>query len=365
MGNKFIMKNRKHLNFKLLMLCLAFILMLFTLEICCLLGYPYLTTASGRLRVDILLNQKKELRRSPHPYLLYQNNPNFKINNQSEHNKFSLRNKEWDHETFKNSYKILTIGGSTTYATGVTRDNSWAHSLQIELNKHIPNTLVMNAGLGYATSAELLSHYIFRNRYLKPDMVIIHTGFNDCLTLLEKDYNPEYTHFRNSWSPVKTRTYEETLLKSSFIKFLYAWWLRGYGLNNELTNNVISIHPNDALNNAKKQEPIGFSRNLKLLIRQIKLDGAKIILAPVPIASKEVYSLLPQHQRYTKSHYDAIQTSLQKSYTIIKSQSSTVDSYISNFEIEDKYFIDHVHLNKEGQKLKAKVFSEAILNHIN
>jgi hypothetical protein len=39
-----------------------------------------------------------------------------------------------------------------------------------------PGIEVINAGLSSATSAELLAGYIFRHRYLKPDIVIIDVG---------------------------------------------------------------------------------------------------------------------------------------------------------------------------------------------
>ena len=53
---------------------------------------------------------------------------------------------------------------------------------------------MVNAGLPYATSAELLAGYMFRHRYLDPDLVIIHErGGNDTSPLMYEDYNPEYT----------------------------------------------------------------------------------------------------------------------------------------------------------------------------
>ena len=56
-------------------------------------------------------------------------------------------------------------------------DSAWPAKLESLLNDHFiyDNIQVINAGILYGTTAELLSHYIYKNRFLKPDIVIIHT----------------------------------------------------------------------------------------------------------------------------------------------------------------------------------------------
>lgn len=43
---------------------------------------------------------------------------------------------------------------------------------------------------------EVLGGYVFRHRYLKPDIVIVHEGGNDVMAMLFDHYNPAYTHLR-------------------------------------------------------------------------------------------------------------------------------------------------------------------------
>ncbi len=343
-------------------LAFIFCISIALLEFICHIAYPLLTTASGRLRVELLSNDNLETNRLPHPYLLYQNNPNYIRNGIKEHNIHGFRNVEWSKKELKEFHKILVIGGSTTYAVGVKREESWPHLLEQEIKKSKPNTIVMNTGLAFATTAELLSHYIYRNRYFKPDLVIIHTGFNDSLTLLPDNYNPEYTHFRFPWQPLRARTYEKFLLKSGFIKCIYAWWLRGYGLNNSMTYQVESLPTHQANKNAKKHSPIGFERNLKLLIRQIKQDGSKVLLFPVPIARQSVFESLPPDSSYARSIYDAITISIKKNYEVMNQVESHVDKKTKILEIPDHQFSDHVHLHYGGQRAKVNFILKDVLD---
>ena len=81
-------------------------------------------------------------------------------------------------------YRIVCIGGSTTYGYGVTHPHStYPAFLEIELKQKYPNKKVevINAGIEGATSFEELKNYLFKVKYLKPDAIVIKSGGNDVI----------------------------------------------------------------------------------------------------------------------------------------------------------------------------------------
>ena len=80
-----------------------------------------------------------------------------------------------------NTYRIIAVGGSTTFGDGVTNENTWPKILEKKLQNlsESKNIEVINAGIGAITSfneskliKEKLIHY-------KPDLMIVYDGNND------------------------------------------------------------------------------------------------------------------------------------------------------------------------------------------
>ena len=160
----------------------------------------------GKKNIKYFLNNRldESTRIIPHPYMSYINRPNY-INEIGikETNNLGYRNSENYYSIFDStdsSVKVLIIGGSTTWGYYIHDPSyTWSAKLELLLTKFYPGKViqVINAGILYGTTAELLSHYIYKNRYLNPDIVIIHTGGNDVVPLLFHDYKPDYSEFRN------------------------------------------------------------------------------------------------------------------------------------------------------------------------
>jgi hypothetical protein len=169
--------------------------------------------------------------------LLWENTPEFiSPEGIKQTNNLGYRNKENINFTKDTGvFRILTLGGSTTW--GYLLDDpadAWPSQLAEMLNNALSEDSdfdrleVIKGGLNYATSAELLLHYLYRDRYLDPDIVVVHTGGNDAKLLLFHDYNPDYSGFRPDWEANihRLRTGEGFLIRNSNIaKLLYAFWL--------------------------------------------------------------------------------------------------------------------------------------------
>ena len=120
-------------------------------------------------------------------YQLYRGKPNIKKIQVSRedgrfyyhvtHNSYGMRTPEFKQE--KNAFRILTVGDSTTWGYGVEDDETWPYQLQQYLDPSCTKIEVINAGVvGY--SAFQVYRYLKREGMkLKPDIVLVTTGFND------------------------------------------------------------------------------------------------------------------------------------------------------------------------------------------
>lgn len=346
--------------------------------------YKRVAPSLGQRNIMILLgevDEEKALNERPHPYLLWENTPEFMSEEGiRETNNLGYRNKE-DFEFPKdpNVFRILALGGSTTW--GYLLDNpedTWPAQLEKMLNDALSENpdfdtiQVINGGLNYGTSAELLLHYLFRDRYLEPDLVIIHTGGNDAKLLLFDDYNPDYSFFRPGWTADihRLRTGEGFLIRHSNIaKLFYAFWLNDSAALPHINkqDKSFDLKPQYYVENALVNEPVGFERNLRLLIENIISDGAEPVLFPYVMVSNEQFDILSaesaERVAFTRKIREGLVIALDKDYEVMESLSSEYQSpliTLSPEEIPLEYFLDDAHLSKEGEAIKARTVANQI-----
>ncbi|MFH2136971.1 MAG: SGNH/GDSL hydrolase family protein [Candidatus Omnitrophota bacterium] len=317
---------------------------------------------NGKNLVDIYLGNAPSSPYSiePHPYLLYQNTRNYYADGFQQNNSQGYRGKEFDQKKSDSSIRILALGGSTTdmYPYIKNPNDTWISQLGDMLREKInPNIETINAGLNYATTAELLASYVFRHQYLNLDILIIHTGGNDIIPLFFENYSPEYTHFRAHGSGIIPRRFERTLLSvSSFIKLIYANWLNS-------TPTVYQSQPYDlklidskkALERVNQNNCEGFRRNLDTIIKLAKSNGTKVVLFGF-LSAKEDFLL--QNNEVLKGLAKPGALALKKNYQIMKelSELHEIPFIIPEPSLfDDSWFSDHCHLNEQGEKMKATI----------
>ena len=346
--------------------------------------YSRVAPPLGQRNIQILLgelNDDEALNERPHPYLLWENTPEFiSENGIRQTNNLGYRNKE-DFNFTKDArvFRIVALGGSTTYGYLLDGpEDAWPSQLEKMLNDALPENSeidrieVINGGLNYATSAELLLHYLFRDRYLDPDIVIIHTGGNDAKLLLFKDYNPDYSFFRPGWTADihRLRTGEGFLIRHSNIaKLFYAFWLNDSAALPHINKQAKSfdLKPDYYVQNAKENEPVGFERNLRLLVRNVIDDGAEPILFPFVITSDEQFDTLSAESSarvaFTIKIREGYLIALAKNNEVMRSLSLEYQIpliTLSSEEIPTEYFLDDAHLSKEGERIKARFVANQI-----
>ena len=341
-------------------------------------GYLYdrAGLANGKRTVDLYLDRPTEVRSgmkgtenasiTPHPYLLYVHTPNLTADGYRQTNSLGYRNQEFTVEKPVDTIRILVLGGSTTFMWPFVKNpaDTWVARLETKLqaisNKRVQ---VINAGINYGTSVEALAGYVFRHRFLQPDIVIYHGGGNDVLPLFFENYNPEYTHFRSSGSGIIPRPGEKRILANSNTgKYLYARWLEPVG-SVFMTQPFWEVDPLVAFERVKRQAPIGFERNMDYLVTLSKSSGSDVVLFGFLQARRQYLS---RNAGAFKGYEDALILGLEKNYEVLArvGHRHGVPFVIPDQDrFQDDWFQDNCHLTPEGEEVKAQIMFEELKTH--
>lgn len=329
-------------------------------------------------------SQRDTLKWAMHPHMLYVNNPSY-VDEQGrkQHTAGGYRClHEIEVEKTENTVRILVLGGSTTYGTGVDRpEEAWPHKLEEGVRAmcqgaELPVEVeVVNAGLPWATSAELLSHYLYRHRYLNPDIVVIHSGGNDCDPLLEDRYNPEYTHWRPGWGGFShaPRWGERTMIRMSHtVRLIYAKWTNDAVSTPTLaTHRDLSSPPAVFEHRASTNNPVGFRRNLDLLLRNIQQDGAHVLLFPFVMARDTDVLPIEAQEEIVRLHgrrHSGMSIALEKNLSVMRDIASQRNVPILELDwkqLPAEQFVDHTHLKEAGHTIKAGFLADRVFELVN
>ena len=224
------------------------------------------------------------------PNLTFVNNPAKQIEGISLVNSHGYRGVALPLERENDRVRVLFLGESTTFGFGVAdyRD-AFPHIIDSLFSDTVE---ILNGGLLAATSSEVLSHYLFKYRYYKPDIVVVKLGMNELNRYLVSDnFQPDYTHHRNihfDFPPIPEAG--KMLLRSAFFSWVIinSFYLPrydyGFALENEGNPNARFIHwfPEiinvDSLYRSGDFHVSPYYMNLLTLINTAKMDGVKVVL---------------------------------------------------------------------------------------
>ncbi len=314
------------------------------------------------------------------PYLLYCNTPNFKANGVKQHNNYGYRNSfDINMSKDENEYRILCIGGSTTYGAGVSLpQDAWPEQLKKLISENKLKDLthkkisVINGGLEWATSAELLTHFSFKHIHFRPDLVIIHSGGNDLAPLWQNDFELDYSHWRELSSSASStlRPYEYSLIQfSNTIQFFYSIWFNSFGYtqaNLNLKSKLFDgLNTDEILTNLTKNTTKAYKTNLSNLITLIQNSGAEAIFfqfyqpSYTELKKRNPIAFLEAEKTLGKD-FITYEEGFQAGFERLKHKALEIclEKKVEFWEIETnklplEYFTDQSHLDKDGQLYKA------------
>ncbi len=230
-------------------------------------------------------------------YLLYICAPNYvHPQNGPQHNADGYRGNAVPLERRPGVLRVLCLGGSTTYGWTVPYPNQTYPAvleelLRADLPKNYTEVEVLNAGLPYGTSAEILTHYHFKYHYYRPDVVIINAGGNDAQGYTQAYYHPDNSNWRQPLINLRPLPpHLRWLAKSRFLSYVmlnvfYVDQLTGgaFYIKNGAIPPAPWFKPDGCLVKeivAIPDDQLSFAHNMETLIREILCDNATVLLVP-------------------------------------------------------------------------------------
>lgn len=301
----------------------------------------------------------------PHPYLISVPKPRGAWK-QFSVNSLGFRGREFAREKPKHVYRILALGGSTTWGYINDDEHTWPRELERYLNERYPGDSVfevVNAGVPGYNSMESLINLSIRLLDLSPDMIIIYHAYND---LKANGYAPTgcgYVLHRQNEGRVST-TFLERNFRIGYLLF-----------DIEVLNRIRRILPrsegrflrSDTVSNECVE---AFKGNLRTMVRIAKAHRIEAVLCTYatsltednvrehPDIFKPLWQFVPRltyagmidgMQRYNEAIRELAR---QENAKVIEQDRSLP----KNFDI----FYDHVHLTDRGNKQFAVNAAEAV-----
>jgi len=288
------------------------------------------------------------------PYLLYSPAPGHRSRTgEVDHNMQGYRGRDVPLDKPKDRIRVLCLGGSTTYGWRVdTAAEAFPAQLQVLLNQRQPAGTagqeqtfeVINAGLPFGTSAELLTHYHFKFHYFEPDVVVIHTGGNDAMAVHRGHYHPDYSHWRKTmtmpepWGPVGRR-----LLQSRLAALVLLPLVSGQARGSQSLERPFNTPPDSRWFPESRNDRPAFRHNVETLVRMVQADGAVALLVPFRLETQHALTA-PEADQVNKHAETLEQIASERSARIAPFPASTIPA---------REWIDDCHLSREGCRLKA------------
>ena len=185
-------------------------------------------------------------------------------------------------EPLPDAYRILVLGGSTTYGSRLERSEAYPAVLESLLREHYPDRpiQVFNAGVPWHTTMHSLLRYVSRFSDWKPHLVIVMHAFNDIYQTSEGKlssgiYRSDYGHFFGALGErVNPKNHFRDLVHSTLTKNLLARTL--YSDFRDAPEEKLRTKVD-----LTRSLPT-FRRNLQQMSRRITQDGARLVLATQP-----------------------------------------------------------------------------------
>ncbi|MGC9328460.1 MAG: SGNH/GDSL hydrolase family protein [Candidatus Hinthialibacter sp.] len=275
----------------------------------------------------------------PHPYLAYAPS---KIRFEKE----GVRIGQAFYPRRKNPHvmRIACLGGSTTM-------NQFPDPLaRLLMQESGPLRFeVMDFGCDAWTLMETTINYLIRVSALKPDIAIVHHGCNDVPPRYWPNYLPDYSHFRKTWQEAQIPSSIKYLLTRSW---LGCFLMQRLGLTYyDITNLTVHRIPPSQMKNQYADEALEtYEKNLRMLAALTKVHGGTLIIAPM------AYSRTKAAEKFAQGIEDYNRISRETAADLNLPIAET-DSILKN---HDEWFTDQVHLNSNGNALKAQIFAKVI-----
>lgn len=332
-----------------------------TLLIIEILLRTYLSAAGSRDQKIMYLYSLKEIRALqsniiPVPYISYVPDPDYE-----GHNGLGYRGPEIAIPKPQGTYRIISMGGSTTYSTGTTEEESYPAFLESILRDDYgySNIEVINAGVSGYTSWEILSSFAFRVLELQPDMLIYYGALND-LTVREwlssdcyRGPNPQRGLNGQRGLFVERNAELPASALYRLVAILLGWMSNPLALDSAFEPSRVQCEPDPGGTTLEERlvanTPIYFERNIRNLMTLALAHNVQ------PVVSSWVYNVAaarPQLWQQSIAQHNAVTRQLATDMGI-----PYID-LVAEFPVNNAYWeVDGIHLVAAGTYEQARRYA--------
>ena len=288
-----------------------------------------------------------------HPFTNYRLNPDYRSRDgRSRHDALGLRGPEVAIPKPAGTYRIVCIGGSTTYT--MVQDDADAYPAQLEriLRERYGDAQVevINAGVGGWSSWECLIDLELRVIDLQPDLLVVYHGINDVHPRLVPPelYRGDDTGLVRQWQPETAWWEHSVLLRVLGVKLGFA---RGNTIRDLVHTKHLGLDLEDCLD---RNPPVYFARNLESTIAIARHFHVNLMLATFAgCAGMGDFIALPGIQRAIREGNDVIRAAAARNDVPLLEFSTAMDP-------DTRLWADGQHVNAEGAKVMAEIFARFV-----
>ena len=287
----------------------------------------------------------------PHPYCVFT----------KRINAFGFNDVEWEPARTEGLARILCMGGSTTEGGNAQgRTGAYPYLLEQTLERRCGRDFeVLNAGMSYWTSAELLTAWFLLLQDLRPDVLVLSSGINDCEPRAWPGFRADYRHFRHPLRTPDFGTLQRFLTRWSD---LFAWVQRKANLIEIVELTRFPLVGSSEFQRTGKLDPAtarSFRRNIESIGDSAQAHGARILLMTEPLQPPSAES------RHEHGHYFAgvaehneILRELAREKGWLLADAARMDEL--DEERRRALFLTLAHVTPEGNQMKADYIVEAL-----
>ncbi len=343
-------------------LCLVLISVFFTLvilEIATRIWLDFIAPEDVSLEYSLYSYLSPDDQRyARHHYLNYYPNPEYK-RGKTRHNSLGYRNNEFPAKKPEGVFRIVILGGSTTYNIGID-DNDKTVTAQLEriLREEYgyKNVEVINAGVGGYNSWETLINLEFRVLDVDPDLIIEYEGTNDVHARFvdPASYKGDDSGRRKQWDPPSIFFLEHSALFRVILRKLGV--TQQVGIGNFITPKTaygpVSVAKHNPMELLKKNPPVYFRRNLNNMVAIAKANNVDILLL--------TWAYSPYLDDYASTPY--YQKGFDENNEVVKEVAARngipLFDFASVMPKDKKYWRDGRHVSERGAEKNAELLAE-------
>ena len=295
----------------------------------------------------------------PHPHLVYALNESYaSADGLNRHNAHGTRGADFGVPKPAGTTRIVCIGGSTTYETGVHDDRETYPAVMGELlrTKHgRADVEVIDAGVPGYTSFESLILLALRVLEWQPDYVLYYDNTNDVHPRLVEPavFASDDAGYRKPWDD-DVRWWDHSLVVR---------WLgvqMGFSPRNALVDRA-TREENEARDKAAalaRNSPQWFRRNLEEMAALCAARGAKLVLASwASCPSKGDFAGEELYQRAFRENNAVLAE-------VARAKQLPWFDFEPAMSKDPALWVDGAHVNERGAALKAELFARFVAEHV-